>query len=518
VEISSKPLSKVYNVVTDKYEWEVNDIASATQNNINQLEIPITYGESVIIQVRAITEAGYPSNPKKSEWSDELRIEFPTSLAQDETISAIVSKNAEDEQTLKLDTFLEQKGVNIHITESFQTSEQYFSHKTVSIDSGFKESGAVLNLFTFLSNLNSRISILEETLLRQTVSWSVEILDSRGNSYPVTDRASLKLFAGYYSESVDINDSSNYGEVATETFYLRITNNSASAGDLLTLSSGNLTARTIDSGYTSSPFQTFTSPLNFQKNGQIFYLRSTDLQGANDLYVAETTTSSNVVTASDIDLGAVSTQQNVVSWDGVTASVVALLSGANSTNYVALLKTHPLFIQYLALPNAANLQLLSDEFDRIANLTSILRNEINQRDYDTLVVPRYLTDDKYLVGAESCGAMLFVEPQTQESVQVDTSDSSSPYVIEGGKSINVPIKFQFRCLDAVGRLNGDGTVSLAGGNTTYTKKIGIDLYAGSKMSFDIEVSASFRPTIQSGKGSSSSTPIITSTNDTNVIL
>ncbi len=510
--IDAKPnvLEKVYNSDTDKYEWEQNDITTAEKNNINQVEIPLTYGEAVIFQVRAVSEAGYPSNPAKSLWSDELRIEFPTSLAQNETISAIVAQNADDEQIVKLESFLVAKGYDQLTKESYSTTDQYFSTKAFTIDSTFKENGVTLNLKDFLVRLVNRISSLEQTVLRQTVSWTIEILDSNNNSFPIANRSNLKLFAGYYTEFVDINNSANYGEYVEEIFYLKITNNSSTAGDILTLSAGDITARTANSSYANAPFQTNNVPLQFQKNGQIYYLRTNSLSGAETLYIPDSSTSTNIVTPADVDSGAVSTQKNVVSWDGAAATPVKLLSGASSQSYVAMLKTHPLYLQYVATPNPANLALLSAEFARIASYTPILRTGLNQRDYDTLENPQYLADDKYLVGGNSCGAMLFTRPQNQDSIQVSTADASSPFTIQGNKSIVIPIVFQFRMTDAVGRLDGDGSKSLASSQLKYTKKIGFDLFLGSEIKFDIEVSASFRPTIQSGRNSLGNSPITSS--------
>jgi len=506
-------LEKEFNSDTEKYEWEQNDIANAQKNNINQVDIPLTYGEAVIIQVRAVSEAGYPSNPAKSLFSDDLRIEFPTSLAQNETISAIVSQNAEDEQIVKLDEFLRDKGYDKLTAESYETTEQYFVTKANTIDSTFKnDAGLVQNLRDFLTTLVNRVGTLEETVLRQSVSWSIEIIDSNGKSYPIGNRSSLKLFAGYYTESVDVTDVANYGDFIQEQFLLKITNNSASAGDILTLSAGDITARTTDINYTTAPFQAVTTPLQFQKNGQIFYLRTNSLSGADTFYTNDTTISTNTVTPSDIDTGALTAQKNVVSWDGVAASLIKLLDGATSPSYVALLKTHPIYAAYLTNPSPANLALLADEFARITNYTQILRDGFKQRDYDSLVNPQFLSDDKYLVGGNSCGSMLFTRPQQQDSVQVSTADASSPRTVEGGKSIQIPIIFQYRMTDGIGRLNGDGSKSLAASNLTYKKRIGFDIYLGSQIQFDIEVEASFRPTLQSSRRSVDNTPIITTTN------
>ena len=69
-------LEKTYDEVTDRYVW--NDVkADGSQVAINQIDIPIRSGEKVELKVRSISEAGYPYNPLKSEWSNSVIISFP---------------------------------------------------------------------------------------------------------------------------------------------------------------------------------------------------------------------------------------------------------------------------------------------------------------------------------------------------------------------------------------------------------------------------------------------------------
>ena len=58
------------------YEWAAVDTSDPDAVNINQLDIPIQNGEQVEIQVKSISEAGWPANPLESEWSQPIVISF----------------------------------------------------------------------------------------------------------------------------------------------------------------------------------------------------------------------------------------------------------------------------------------------------------------------------------------------------------------------------------------------------------------------------------------------------------
>ena len=71
--------------------WENPQINNTDDLNINQCMITINENESVEIRVRAISEAGYPIAPLKSEWSDIIRVNFPDEFKQN-NINTIVER------------------------------------------------------------------------------------------------------------------------------------------------------------------------------------------------------------------------------------------------------------------------------------------------------------------------------------------------------------------------------------------------------------------------------------------
>jgi len=80
IEFKTDVRKRVYDATTGEYSWQIEDISDADTPNINQLDIPIKFGERVIIRVKSISEVGWPESPVESDWSSELSIDFPDSL------------------------------------------------------------------------------------------------------------------------------------------------------------------------------------------------------------------------------------------------------------------------------------------------------------------------------------------------------------------------------------------------------------------------------------------------------
>jgi len=72
------------------FDWKSENVADGSEININQIDIPITKGEKVEIKVRTISEAGYPDNPLKSDWSEPIIISFPSNLTTRNAMADLV--------------------------------------------------------------------------------------------------------------------------------------------------------------------------------------------------------------------------------------------------------------------------------------------------------------------------------------------------------------------------------------------------------------------------------------------
>ena len=222
VESVLRPRSK--NSITGLYEWAPIDNDNADAVNINQLDIPIRKGEIVEVQVKSISEAGWPSNPIESDWSAATRIEFPADLSSDSAVESILAQNSEDLAKVSLQEQLDAQGINEHLSSSFTANETYFAHGAPVIASGFlSENQTPIDLFTKLSEMQARLDEFAEILRNAAGELSVTLLDEQGNVQRLKKNATTKIFAGFYFNEVkDLDDPR--GAVVTKTFFINLAN------------------------------------------------------------------------------------------------------------------------------------------------------------------------------------------------------------------------------------------------------------------------------------------------------
>ena len=131
--VPSAILNKVYDATLDKYVWKEETIANGDVMNINQVDIAIQKGEKVQIKIRSISEAGWPLNPVKSDWSEPVTVEFPANLQGTDQIANILADAASEETAVKLDETLSSAGVYTHLNDSIPNpaagSGTYFKHQ-----------------------------------------------------------------------------------------------------------------------------------------------------------------------------------------------------------------------------------------------------------------------------------------------------------------------------------------------------------------------------------------------------
>lgn len=497
-EFKTVPLLKEFDATSESFKWANVKIGDGNVNNINQLEIPISYGESVVIQVQAISEAGYPGNPALSEWSNPIKKEFPAELAQDEQIKSIVESNQDDVVKVQVSKEFSSRGITTHVSKSFTEQERYFSHPAAEIASGeYTSEQKTISQAELNKALMLRIAKLEELLNRRNTAYSVEIVAPSGRTYPVNRLSTVNVFAGHYTDYVDVNQ--DFGNIVEVVFYLKLINRNATSADIPSISPGVLTQFTTNSLYTSASYaEVSTTIAKQQLNGQIAYIRSKDVSGSTDLYVQNTAQSDTMILPADIEAGAALASRNAIQFDGGSFTAVKIKSNAIGTSYVALSSSHPYYIASQAEPsNGVLAGAVADEFNRIKLFNSQLVQDTAQLDLTSNVQSQFNVNDKYVIGKNSTGSRLFMRVSDIQNMQVTSSDSSASVILHNGEenALMIPIVYQFRMTDALGRINGDSSLSTSASNIEYNKKLGIDLIVGNEsFKFDLNVNAKFRHT------------------------
>lgn len=237
-EVTTKPRQKVLNDTTGLYEWAEETLTDSDIVNTNQLNIPIRKGEIVEIQVKSLSEAGWPSNPAESIWSDSVKVNFPESISAQEEAVITSQKTFAEKAKLDFETSLNAKGLDSHLNSQFTSGDKFYSHVAEDISSGFFTSeGNVIDLYQKLKTLQATLDSIQQSIQLDKGAIKVSIIDSDGNSLDVANGDTINLFAGYYKDLIKDTTGGtvvyNEGAVITKQYAISIQNTSATKLELV---------------------------------------------------------------------------------------------------------------------------------------------------------------------------------------------------------------------------------------------------------------------------------------------
>jgi hypothetical protein len=194
VSIKSDVRGRTFDAATGDYFWDKEDISNPDKVNINQIDIPMQYNERVELRVKSISEVGWPESPVESEWSDTISIDFPVELSNNlnQTSAIITDANKEDILT-SIESDLNAKGLDVHLSETTVINNKTYLHNSASIVSGFKDTnGIALDLFEYLSLLENRIKSLESQI--KMAKGELEVIVFRNSDQFVVKNGSELTF------------------------------------------------------------------------------------------------------------------------------------------------------------------------------------------------------------------------------------------------------------------------------------------------------------------------------------
>jgi len=243
VESKSEIRKKVYNIATGKYEWASENVENADSVNINQVDIPISKGEKVELFVKSVSEAGWPENPLLSEPSATITIEFPIDLFTEDEASLALSQASKEIVNVELENNLAAKGLDIHLSSSFNSLEKYYAHDADVVASNFyTQEGKVISLYEKLQELQKRIASLEDRLDKVAGTLMVYIIDPSNNSkIAVSNSTVIDLFAGYYLDYVTLlPPNERRGAIVNRVYQIAIQNSEATPLQLVSRFPGGI--------------------------------------------------------------------------------------------------------------------------------------------------------------------------------------------------------------------------------------------------------------------------------------
>ena len=227
--------------IANKFTWQDTKIEDGQEINFNQLDIAINQGELVEIRVKSVSEAGFPSNPILSDWSEPIQVSFPEEEIDTTDVAAVVEVNTAELAKVEIVEELTAQGVYTHVGDAFTANENYYAHVATNIASGFlSPEQKPISVYDKIAELEAQIAGLKGTVEAEVGELLVKIVSEDGTVTNVVKDTTTQLFAGYYVDEV-ADLSVRKGHIVTKTFKLQLENSKATKLELVSRLIGDRT-------------------------------------------------------------------------------------------------------------------------------------------------------------------------------------------------------------------------------------------------------------------------------------
>lgn len=165
IDMSAKDLQRVPYYL-DGYKFKLEpDNSNINEPSYNQIDIPITQGETVDIRLKVVYDLGWPFVCTTSAWSDIVNIKFPEEYLKDIQILDIISENNEDIETQRFNNIIKETGIITHLEDKTNDQSSSFHHKAENITSGFfGPDGRIISLKDKLNSVNLMLTELYDDI------------------------------------------------------------------------------------------------------------------------------------------------------------------------------------------------------------------------------------------------------------------------------------------------------------------------------------------------------------------
>ena len=229
VEVRSEVRQRKTDPNTGEVTWAIEEVENADSVNINSVDIPISFGESVEFRIKSLSESGWPVSPKESEWSEIIRVEFPPEFESAPDVNTILSEAKDEKVRIELQQDLDSLGIKKHVANQFEQNGKFFAHSATELASGFLSAEQnVIALFDKLVSMDSEIARLTALLEASRGVLVVRIVDEAGTEYQVQNNTTVSLFAGNYKDEV-AQRTVKKGVIISKNYFIKMFNDSASS-------------------------------------------------------------------------------------------------------------------------------------------------------------------------------------------------------------------------------------------------------------------------------------------------
>lgn len=238
-------------VYTYKYEESNENI---NEPSYNQIDIPISQGETVDIRIKLVYDFGQPYIVMTSDWSNIVNVAFPDEFAKDIPVLTIIEENNSDINTNRFNNILETSGVNSHIGDMLTDQNVVFYHQPDHIASGFyTEERRIIPLKDKLTSMSNDIANLKSEIIGVNGNCKISLSIGNTSTEIYSDRDNIITLEPYNNfvnsgnENNIVNDGSYEFDSSTGTVATFINICIANTGDtamkLYSLFPGNRNVR-----------------------------------------------------------------------------------------------------------------------------------------------------------------------------------------------------------------------------------------------------------------------------------
>lgn len=479
-EIETKLRPRVLS--SDGWRWEDINTADPDSVNINQMDIPINPGERVEIQVKSVSEAGWPANPMESDWSNSIIVAFSDfAELQADSVKELVEQNKVDAAVLNVTKLF--SGWSSHMTSSFYTNDKYFAHSAENITSGFlTPEQTPITLYDKLQELQNQITMLIEQISGAVGELNVILVDNSDESkiYTLQEGETTYINAGNWeTATAGLGSENKNGYIVTKTYYVDISADNQSGLFLLSKLTGNRRSMcpstiknngTLVSGSVSggNAYAEYDNVINPSTSSSTYYME----QGRYDLVPINITNPE---------------------YDDPQMEAENMYQSPQCRG------------QFIY----SRFRDIGDTFDMYANSDDGFKYGANFEDSENGGLPKtwdgsgrkYYTvipkiqaaygfngtkshkigyvDSDVASPTAPCTSYLFMSPVNHKDIQVDGDSINSSRIISASTSLRVPIIYQYRMVDKAGNIfgeTGSKTTDSNVRNTKFANIIGLDIW------------------------------------------
>ena len=168
---------RVPSYVNGSYRFAISeDNSRKNEPSFNQIDIPISQGETVDIRLMIVYDYGAPFVTVTSNWSNIINVAFPEEHLKNVQVLDIIAENNNDIETNRFQNILRDGGVPDHIGDKITDQDITYYHKPENIASGFYTAERrIIPLKDKLSAIDSALAELRGEVFGSSESLKVTL-------------------------------------------------------------------------------------------------------------------------------------------------------------------------------------------------------------------------------------------------------------------------------------------------------------------------------------------------------